>query len=1457
MTRTSLRTSARSAATTVALAMVLALLDVPPVLAAPTGFTIETMPFAGLVEPSTVEFGANGQVFVAERRGVIKVYDNLDDTSSRTTADLRERVYNNGDRGLLGMALDPQYPIRPYLWMLYAKDADPGQNAPKYGTATSDTDPCPVDGGANDCRVTGELSRLTLNPADGTWTNQETVLLTGWCQQFGSHSIGTIVFGQDGYLYLSSGDGASYNQVDTGNLGNQKCDDPTGEGGALRAQSVRRPAGEPAVLNGAILRIDPHTGAAAPGNPFITDTNDVKQRVIGYGLRNPFRITTRPGTNEVWVADVGWNAWEELDRIDVDTTAENFGWPCYEGMGRQSGYDDANASLCESLYAAGVSAAVTPQFTYNHGSQVGTGCPTGSSAISAVAFAVNATAYPQSYRDGVFFGDYSRHCLWFASMSGSNINTSSIAMFDSTTYPADLKPGPNGDLYVVDIVSQQIKRIRYSANGNTPPIAIAKANPSAGPLPLNVQFDGGGSSDPDAGSSITYAWDLDGDGDFDDSTALAPTWTYTASGAVTVKLRVTDNTGASTVTSVVVTPGSNPPAIALTSSATANPWKVGDTVTFSVSATDPEDGPLPASAVSTKLVIKHCPGGANCHDHVQQTFPGAGGSFVAPDHEYPSYLELQSSATDSSGITATSTLRLDPATVNLTIDTVPTGLQATVGGDARTTPFTVPVIQGSVNTIAVSSPQVSGSTYEFTSWSDGGAISHNVTANATGNYTATFTATGGPPAIPGLVGAWTFNEGSGTTAGDSSGRGNTGVLNGPVWTTAGRYGGALTFDGVNDWVSVNDSASLDLTTAGSLTAWVRPSTLGAWRQAVLKETPTGLAYSLYATGGSGNRPNGTLSIGGADREVNAPGALGANAWSHLALTYDGTTMRLYVNGTPVATQAQSGAMATSNNPLRIGGNSVWGEYFAGQIDEAHVYNRALTAAEVVADSNSTGTSDTIPPTVPGGVAAIGGIGSVNLTWTASTDNATTPTYEVHRSLVDGFSPIAATRIASGVTGISYTDTSLPTGTYYYRVIASDGTNLSAPSGQASATVTGDVTAPSVPTGASVTVTGTTATARWAASTDDVGVTEYQVRRTGPGQLDITTFSVTAPTLTLSNTGLAAGTYAYEIRARDAAGNSSAFSAPPASVTVVTDQSPPTVGITAPADGSSVSGTVALSANAADDIGVAGVQFRVDGSNVGTEDTTAPYGVSWNSATVVNGSHQVTAVARDTSGKTTTSAPVTVTVANTGISGQVGAWSFNEGIGTTVGDASGQNNTGTLNGPVWTSTGKYGGALTFDGVNDFVNVPDANSLDLTTGMTLSAWVRPTTLGNWRQVLLKERPNGLTYGLYGTGGTGNRPNSTISVGGVDREVNAPAASALTVNTWAHLAVTYDGTTMRIYVNGTQVATRAQTGAMATSSNALKIGGNAIWGEWYAGQVDEVRVFNRALTAVEITFIRDTPL
>ena len=164
------------------------------------------------------------------------------------------------------------------------------------------------------------------------------------------------------------------------------------------------------------------------------------------------------------------------------------------------------------------------------------------------------------------------------------------------------------------------------------------------------------------------------------------------------------------------------------------------------------------------------------------------------------------------------------------------------------------------------------------------------------------------------------------------------------------------------------------------------------------------------------------------------------------------------------------------------------------------------------------------------------------------------------------------------------------------------------------------------------------------------------------------------------------------------------------------------------------------------MGVVGVQFKVDGVNVGAEDTSAPYGVSWASTAVANGPHSVTAVARDAAGNVTTSAPVSITVSNTAPAGLVAALGFDEASGTAATDASGTGNNGTLSGATRSASGRFGGALSFDGTNDWVTVADAASLDLTNNMTLSAWVRPTGASGWRTVLLKERPGGLAYGLY---------------------------------------------------------------------------------------------------------------
>ena len=219
----------------------------------------------------------------------------------------------------------------------------------------------------------------------------------------------------------------------------------------------------------------------------------------------------------------------------------------------------------------------------------------------------------------------------------------------------------------------------------------------------------------------------------------------------------------------------------------------------------------------------------------------------------------------------------------------------------------------------------------------------------------------------GPVSAYSFDEGVGSTAADASGHGNAGTISGATWNAGGRFGSALSFNGTNSWVTVADAASLDLTTGMTLEAWIKPTALSSWRTVVMKETPGDLAYVLYGYDNA-PRPAAYISVSG---QVSTSGgaAPALNAWTHLAATYDGASLRLFTNGVLVSTTAKTGAMVTSANPLRIGGNGVWGEYFSGLIDEVRVYNRALSQAEIQTDmatpigSGGPPPTDTTPPTV--------------------------------------------------------------------------------------------------------------------------------------------------------------------------------------------------------------------------------------------------------------------------------------------------------------------------------------------------------------------------------------------------------------------------------------------------------------------------------------------------------------
>src|SRR6185437_140650 len=224
-------------------------------------------------------------------------------------------------------------------------------------------------------------------------------------------------------------------------------------------------------------------------------------------------------------------------------------------------------------------------------------------------------------------------------------------------------------------------------------------------------------------------------------------------------------------------------------------------------------------------------------------------------------------------------------------------------------------------------------------------------------------AASGRTASTGLVAAYSFSEGSGTTVADASGNGNNGTVSGATWSASGKFGSALSFNGTSSLVSVPDAASLRLSAGMTLEAWVNPSAVtSAWRDVIYKGNDN---YFLEATSSASSEPGVGGTFGGSEGDVEGTAALAANTWSYLAGTYDGSTLRFYVNGTQVASLAHTGMVASSTNPLQIGGDSIYGQFFAGLIDEVRVYNVALSAAQVQSDMNTPVAADTQPPSAPG------------------------------------------------------------------------------------------------------------------------------------------------------------------------------------------------------------------------------------------------------------------------------------------------------------------------------------------------------------------------------------------------------------------------------------------------------------------------------------------------------------
>jgi hypothetical protein len=208
-----------------------------------------------------------------------------------------------------------------------------------------------------------------------------------------------------------------------------------------------------------------------------------------------------------------------------------------------------------------------------------------------------------------------------------------------------------------------------------------------------------------------------------------------------------------------------------------------------------------------------------------------------------------------------------------------------------------------------------------------------------------------------------------------------------------------------------------------------------------------------------------------------------------------------------------------------------------------------------------------------------------------------------------------------------------------------------------------------------------------------------------------------------------------------------------------------------------------------------------------------------------------------------------------------SYGFEEASGTTVVDSSGNGNPGTFDattGPQRTADGRFGKAMQFDGINDLITVADSNSLDLTTAMTLMAWVKPDTQTGWRTILMKQNGSNLAYGAYANnnGSALGRPDGYVNSGGIDR--NVIANDGALQGQWKHIAVTFGGGSLRMYVNGVLERTVAATGNLPVTTGPMWLGGNNIWlDEFFSGTLDEVRLLGVELSVADIRTAMRTPV
>lgn len=578
-------------------------------------------------------------------------------TSASTLLFTLPGVLSSGESGLLDIAVDPDFATNSRFYTYSSELSSRRLRVDRFTLAATGT------------ATLASRTLIWINPGPSMGVDNY-------------HIGGSLNFGPDGMLYLSTGD----NLV----------------GGNSQLLTT---------VFGKVLRFAPD-GTVPSDNPFYDGSGPNIDEIYAIGIRNGFRSSFDRATGEYWMGDVGGNnAPTAYEEVDLMQPGANYGWPVCEGPLAQP----KNGATCPT----GITG---PLFSYSH--DAGAGCCQNRSITGGEVY--RGSAFPTSFVGTYVYADYATRTFFWLERNGNTATSGELrqpSLAGGTPVWIGVSP-VDGAIYWMHygFGSGQLRRLRYTGTVTHPPtITQNTATPTSGPAPLSVAF-AASASDLD-GDAVTYRWD------FGDGTSAAtpnPIKTYADAGAFTAQLTVTANGDSTTGAPIPIQVG-QPPAAAITGP-TSTTFRAGDTIVIEGSATDPDDGPLPPGALAWNIVFRH-------DEHTHPVSSGTGSSITLPvpsssghSWEGATGYRVTLTATDSDGLTDTAVLDLDPVKTAVDI-TADAPVNITIDGITEPVPSVLDTAVGAQHVISAPAEAcVAGVLRTFAGWSSGAPRTHTLTA---------------------------------------------------------------------------------------------------------------------------------------------------------------------------------------------------------------------------------------------------------------------------------------------------------------------------------------------------------------------------------------------------------------------------------------------------------------------------------------------------------------------------------------------------------------------------------------------------------------------------------------------------------------------------------------------------------------------------------------------------------